>query len=69
MLDNFAFGGDRKNDIEKLYGSLFDAVGDASGSINIITTNYDNVIETYCTHTNTLRVDGFVHSRNGDHRV
>lgn len=69
MLDSFVVGGDKKKDIEKLYSGLFDVVGDASGSVDIITTNYDNVIETYCAHTGTLRVDGFVPSRNGDYRV
>lgn len=49
--------------------SLFDAVGGAPGSVDIITTNYDNVIETYCNRTDTRLVDGFVPSRNGDHRV
>ena len=34
-----------------------------------MTTNYDNVIEAYCCHTNKLLVDGFRPSKNGDHRV
>lgn len=68
MLGNFAVGSGQK-DIEKMYGSLVDVVGGASGSVDIITTNYDNVIETYCNRTDARLVDGFVPSRNGDHRV
>ena len=69
VLNSFTVDGGQKNDIEKMYGSLIDVVGSASGSVDIITTNYDNVIETYCNHTDTRWVDGFVPSRNGDHRV
>ena len=68
MLSNFAVDGGQK-DIEKMYGSLVDVVGGASGSVDIITTNYDNIIETYCNRTDTRLVDGLEPSRNGDHRV
>lgn len=68
MLDSFDVGSGQK-DIAKLYGSLFNAAGGASGGVDIITTNYDNVIETYCNRTGTSLVDGFEPSKNGDHRV
>ena len=69
LLSNFAVNSDYKNDIEKIYSSLFNVVGGASGSVDIITTNYDNVIETYCYQANIRRVDGFVSPINGDHRI
>ena len=69
ILENFTVGDDQKTDIENLYGSLFDVVGGASGRVDIITTNYDNIVETYCNHTDMRLVDGFISSRNGDHRV
>ncbi|MCE2509301.1 MAG: SIR2 family protein [Nitrosopumilaceae archaeon] len=69
MLDRFTVLRGGEMAIEKWYGGLFDVVGDASGSVDIITTNYDNIIETYCDHADMQLADGFVPSRNGDHRI
>lgn len=69
MLECFDVKGDSVEDIKKLYGSLLEAVGDTSGSVDIITTNYDNIIETYCTRMSKTWVDGFKPSINGDHRI
>lgn len=69
VLDDFAVADDHAKNMQQPYDRLFDVAGGASGSVDILTTNYDNVIEAYCRHTDRLLIDGFEPSKNGDHRV
>ena len=64
LLTNLTVKQEKNDDIVSVYDGLFRCV-----PCNIVTTNYDNVLETYCEMTGLDLVNGFKRSRLGDRRV
>lgn len=64
LLTNLMVKPDKVDDVVATYDELFRHV-----SRNILTTNYDNVLETYCEETETDLVNGFSQSHLGDRRM
>ena len=64
LLTNLTVKQEKNGDIVSIYKGLFRHV-----SRDIVTTNYDNVLETYCEMTELDLVNGFKSSYLGDRRV
>ena len=64
LLTNLTVKQEKNGNIVSTYNGLFRCV-----SRNIVTTNYDNVLETYCKMTGLDLVNGFKRSHLGDSRV
>ena len=64
LLDRLIIKPDHIQNMVEQYDALFEHVGR-----NIVTTNYDNVLETYCEQTRLNLVNGFKKSHLGDRRM
>ena len=64
LLTNLMVKPNKVDDVLKTYAELFQHV-----SRSILTTNYDNVLETYCEATEMDLVNGFSQSHLGDRRM
>lgn len=64
LLTNLTVKQEKNGDIVSTYNGLFRCV-----PRDIVTTNYDNVLETYCKMTGLDLVNGFKRSHLGDSRV
>ena len=64
LLSNLMVKPENVNNVVSTYDELFKSV-----SRNIVTTNYDNVLETYCEQKELELVNGFKKSHLGDRRT
>lgn len=65
LLDSLIVEPDKVNEVENTYDSLFQHIQQPY----IVTTNYDNVLETYCKRKEIGLVNGFRQSSLGDGRI